>query len=183
MPGTANVLQEMPNPETNVSARCSRRVRVLCDDVALNAHALKWRFNWPRPLAIWNEVIARMALKTSNAEKLIASQRSKWGKILAIVGPRAFLILQSLERSVVGRTLTRWLGDRSYQPCMLTLHWNRHTRGIFYLQSLAICLPDLPMTEFSQFTLLYIVHVMSFFGALYTTTAAKITISVHCWSK
>ncbi len=199
MPGTANILQETPNPEANVSARRSRQVWVLCDDVALNACVLKWRFNWPRPLSIWNEAIARMALKPSNAKKLIASQRSKWDEILAIVGPRAFLILQSLERSVIGRTLTGWLGGHSYQPCTLILYRNRHTLGIFYLQSLVLCSPNLPTTEFflvyiaiiycardvrstSQYVMTSLTE-RSFFGALYTTTAAKITISVHCWSK
>ena len=38
---TANVLQETLNPEANISASCSRRVRVLIDDVALNARELK----------------------------------------------------------------------------------------------------------------------------------------------
>ena len=90
------------------------------------------------------------------------------------------------------------LDGRSYQPCTLILYRNRHMLGIFYLLSLALCSPNLPTADFF---LIYIaiycardvtstsVHVMpsvterSSFGALYTTTAAKITISVHYWSK
>ena len=39
-------------------------------------------------------------------EQLIASKVSNRGKILAIVGPRAFLVLQSLIRRPVGWTLS-----------------------------------------------------------------------------
>ena len=38
MHGTANVVQEMPTPEANNSADCSRQVKVCLDDVVLNAH-------------------------------------------------------------------------------------------------------------------------------------------------
>ena len=70
--------------------------------------------------------------------------------------------------------------------------------GIFYLLSLAVCSPNLPTADFF---LIYIAiyyarditstsrHVMpsvterSSFGVLYTTTAARTTISVDYWSK
>ena len=71
--------------------------------------------------------------------------------------------------------------------------------GIFYLLSLALCSPNLPTADFFliYIAILYCArditstsrHVMpsvmeqSSFGALYTATAAKITISVHYWSK
>ena len=69
--------------------------------------------------------------------------------------------------------------------------------GIFYLLSLAlhVCSPNLPMADFFSIYIAIIycacdiistsLHIMpsvtewSSFGALYTTTAAKITISVH----
>ena len=38
---TANILQETPDPEANVSVSWSRRVKIFLDDVALNARALK----------------------------------------------------------------------------------------------------------------------------------------------
>ena len=37
MCGAANILQEMPNPEANISVDCFRRVEVRLDDVVPNA--------------------------------------------------------------------------------------------------------------------------------------------------
>ena len=71
-------------------------------------------------------------------------------------------------------------------------------RGFFYLLKLALCSPNPLRAEFLSICIdIYCArdvrltshHVMPsdteqyLFGALYTTTAAKITISVHCWSK
>ena len=72
-----------------------------------------------------------------------------------------------------------------------------HMLGIFNLLSLALCSPNLPTADFfSIYIAIYCacdistsLHVMpsvterSSFGALYTTTAAIITIFVQYWSK
>jgi hypothetical protein len=97
---------------------------------------------------------------------------------------------------VVGQTIiiTVWLGGRSYQPCTLILYRNRHTLGIFYLQSLVLCSPNLPTTEFFSICIaIYCArdvrstsqHVMtslterSFFGALLWKTVC-IYINTTC---
>ena len=136
-----NVLQETPNPDTNISASCSRQVGVLCDDVALNACALKWRFNWPRPLVIrkkddgengivnvehweahrFSAILMRWDTSNSQAKRIFNPPKP-WKKC-----------------GMVWWTITRRLGCHSYQPCTLMFYRSihTHTRGIFYLPTLA----------------------------------------------
>ena len=85
-----------------------------------------------------------------------------------------------------------------YQSYTFRLYKNIHTRGIFYLLRLALCSPNLPMAGFLSICIVIYcacdvrttsrcvmpsVTERSFFRALYTSTAAKITISVDYWSK
>ena len=105
-------------------------------------------FSWTMPTGDQKRGDGENCVEALNTEKLIASRISKQGKILARVGPRAFLILQSLKRSLVGMDTYARLGSRLYHPCTLRLYRNRHMKGIFYLPRLALFSPNLPKAEF-----------------------------------
>ena len=97
-------------PEANISTRCSRRVSILCDDIALNTqkrclidHALQQ--SETRGLQEWR-------CKCHHSSMILTRQDTSNSRAKSV---------QSLERSQMGWILTDWLGCRSYQPYVIVI--------------------------------------------------------------